>query len=170
MKQRTQSVLNVLTSAQWFRAVGEPISYRPVIEFEDQSLPNPACEQVPSWIEAATSALSEEWRHVITDTAVNRLWSLLVTRTAATVDCAKLGDELHSIANSVVNQKWTSLPSGLSNISESIRQIVFGICLEQECAEFIAPWFFTILAHWFVGGHFPCGWRGDFPIGNLVVF
>jgi hypothetical protein len=32
------------------------------------------------------------------------------------------------------------------------------------------PSFFASNAYWYVMGHFPCGWRGEFPKGQLVIY
>lgn len=32
------------------------------------------------------------------------------------------------------------------------------------------PGFFASNANWYVRGHFPCGWRGEFPKGQLVIY
>jgi hypothetical protein len=45
------------------------------------------------------------------------------------------------------------------------------VCMELEYADLIPPRFFVERAKWYLAGHFPCGWEGDFPVGGkLVVF
>jgi hypothetical protein len=32
------------------------------------------------------------------------------------------------------------------------------------------PGFFASNAYWYIKGHFPCGWEGEFPKGTLVIY
>lgn len=51
-----------------------------------------------------------------------------------------------------------------------VRNDVTGLCMEAEYADVCPPGFFTSLGHWYVNGHFPCGWFGVFPPGKLVIY
>jgi len=42
--------------------------------------------------------------------------------------------------------------------------------LETEYGDIISKGFFSVLAGWYLRGHFPCGWKGEYPDGRLVVF
>jgi hypothetical protein len=42
--------------------------------------------------------------------------------------------------------------------------------MEAEYADVCPPGFFTSIAHWYLNGHFPCGWWGAFPQGKLVIY
>jgi hypothetical protein len=44
------------------------------------------------------------------------------------------------------------------------------LLLESEYADVYPPGFFASQAFWYADGHFPCGWRGEFPEGQLVVY
>lgn len=45
-----------------------------------------------------------------------------------------------------------------------------GTCMELEYADIVPPKHFAERAKWYLAGHFPCGWDGDFPEGRLIVF
>ena len=47
---------------------------------------------------------------------------------------------------------------------------IAGACMEAEYADVCPPGFFTRIGHWYVNGHFPCGWWGAFPQGKLVIY
>jgi hypothetical protein len=55
--------------------------------------------------------------------------------------------------------------------ADQVRFDIAGICVESECADVYPPSFFMSNGYWYVNGHFPCGWRGDFPPqGQLVIY
>lgn len=43
-------------------------------------------------------------------------------------------------------------------------------CLESEFSDFNPPGFFQELGHWYLKGHLPCGWEGQYPEGRLIVY
>jgi hypothetical protein len=43
-------------------------------------------------------------------------------------------------------------------------------CMEFEYADIVPPRYFAERAKWYLAGHFPCGWEGEFPEGRLIVF
>ncbi len=47
---------------------------------------------------------------------------------------------------------------------------IMGLCMEAEYADVCPRGFFTSIGHWYLNGHFPCGWWGAFPQGKLVVY
>lgn len=47
---------------------------------------------------------------------------------------------------------------------------ILHVCMEAEYADVYPPGFFASQAYWYVKGHFPCGWVGEFPDGKLVVY
>lgn len=54
--------------------------------------------------------------------------------------------------------------------SIAIKLDVLGACMENEYADLIPPKLFKDRIDWYLAGHFPCGWEGDFPEGSLIVF
>lgn len=47
---------------------------------------------------------------------------------------------------------------------------VLYMAMEYEFAEVIPPSFFDTMAAFYLHGHFPCGWEGSWPEGELIVF
>jgi hypothetical protein len=47
---------------------------------------------------------------------------------------------------------------------------ILHVCMEAEYADVYPPGFFASQAFWYVQGHFPCGWEGEFPAGRLVLY
>ena len=44
------------------------------------------------------------------------------------------------------------------------------VCMEAEYADVYQPGYYASQAYWYVKGHFPCGWQGDFPNGKLIIY
>ena len=42
--------------------------------------------------------------------------------------------------------------------------------MEAEFADVYPPGFYASQAYWYVKGHFPCGWQGEFPNGTLIIY
>jgi hypothetical protein len=51
-----------------------------------------------------------------------------------------------------------------------MRRVLVHACVEQEYADVVAPAFFSRLAEWYLRGHYPCGWLGDYPDGKIMVY
>jgi len=47
---------------------------------------------------------------------------------------------------------------------------ILGVCIEAEYADVYPPGYYASQAYWYVKGHFPCGWEGQFPQGQLVIY
>jgi hypothetical protein len=53
---------------------------------------------------------------------------------------------------------------------ESVKWDLRAACMELEYADLVPPRYFAERARWYLAGHFPCGWEGDFPEGCLIVY
>jgi len=47
---------------------------------------------------------------------------------------------------------------------------ILHLCMEAEYADIYPPGFYASQAYWYLNGHFPCGWEGEFPEGKLVIY
>ena len=57
-----------------------------------------------------------------------------------------------------------------SRFVEIVNLDIVMACLELEYADLIPPRYFKDRLDWYLAGHFPCGWDGEFPEGRLIVF
>ncbi len=55
-------------------------------------------------------------------------------------------------------------------VAASAKWDVLHAAMEERYAKLSQFRFFTQLIDLYVSGHFPCGWRGDWPTGQLVVY
>jgi hypothetical protein len=84
-----------------------------------------------------------------------------------------LVDELKPVTESLVVDKIRDVvaSNGLPTVFEdTVKWDILHICMEAAYADVFPPGFYANQAHWYVKGHFPCGWEGDFPAGRMVVY
>lgn len=60
-----------------------------------------------------------------------------------------------------------NLPTVFENM---VQWDILGVCRESEFADVYPPGFFASNAYWYMKGHFPCGWQGEFPKGTLIIY
>jgi hypothetical protein len=53
---------------------------------------------------------------------------------------------------------------------DTVQWDILRLCMEAEYADVFPPGFYASQAYWYMQGHFPCGWEGEFPQGRLTVF
>jgi hypothetical protein len=151
--------LKDLASANWFCRVGK----------HDVQ----AAKVVGSWEEAINSCLRLAWENVGLDAsnAMTRRfsrdfpvryqeWGAIATRVRSATD-----DLIQRKVRNFVNER--KLPE---EIVPHIGWDISHLLMESEYADLCKPAFFSVLGFYYVRGHFPCGWEGDFPNGRLVVY
>ena len=158
MNPRTLATLDQLEHANWFSNVG---------------VRDTTTAMLGSWqeaIECCGSLQSENLRIEASDRYRERL-----------IERSK---ERFHLWNQIVNEvKVSSIPlvtrkiegveraSGWPKVVKDIVQWdVLGACMEAEYADVYPPGFYASLSYWYVKGHFPCGWRGKFPAGSLIIY
>lgn len=55
-------------------------------------------------------------------------------------------------------------------LQDLIRRDFFGACHESEYADVAAPSLYSEMSRWYLAGHFPCGYEGQWPNGRLIVW
>jgi len=159
MHCRTVATLDSLEKASWFSRVG-------VNEGSSAAV-------VTSWPEAITRCSSIEWEDLQGE-ALNQYCECLAHRSKErwrlwndTVD------EVKKITRPLVSRKIAAVvrENGLPEIFNiQVKYDITGLCMEAEYADMCPPGFFTRIGYWYLNGHFPCGWWGVFPHGELVVY
>lgn len=155
----TQATLDQLRNAVWFSKVGVRDTEAAIV--------------LRSWPEAMASCASAEWSNLLLE-ASNSYFERLAERTA----------EIH--------QKWNPTIERLKVVTspfvrEKVRRVaeenklpkvfedtvqwdILHLCMECEFADIYPVGFYASQAYWYVNGHFPCGWEGEFPKGKLIVY
>lgn len=161
----TKDTIEQLREVDWFTAVGNkpalPENWQTRLIFCD------------SWVEAVYHCSKTSWENLRLNAndviysevrqqspEVSRHWNEVV-------------GELRPIVNDLVGSKTRvvvevhKLPVKFVHV---VRWDVLGILLEAQYGEFLKTNFYVPLGNWYLEGHFPCGWEGEYPDGKLIVF
>lgn len=159
MHARTLATLDDLRSVSWFGRVG-------VRDTE-------AAHVVSSWAEAMESCRSEDWRDLRQE-AVNQYHRRLQERSPQRrMLWNDLVAEIKPVTQALVKEHTEALITENRlppHFRAAVEWDVLFCCMEAEYADVYPPGFYSSQAYWYVKGHFPCGWRGAFPAGKLVIY
>jgi hypothetical protein len=163
MHPRTLATIEQLEKPEWFTRVGHSEG----IDYPGNLI------VVGSWEEAVEHCTSAVWDDLILE-AMNQYRERLFERSPErfkrwndVVDMVKpVADELGERKSEKVVQEH-NLPPGFVGC---VCSDMLGILLEAEYADVYPPGFFASNGYWYIKGHFPCGWEGNFPEGRLVVY
>jgi hypothetical protein len=160
MHSRTTATLDQLEKASWFSRVGINEGYDVAV--------------VRSWSEAIHHCRSSTWEDLQLD-AQNRYCAHLAQRANERWNRCwnDTVDEVKKTTRPLVGRKiaTTVRENNLPEIFRSeVNYVILLFCMEAEFADVCPPGFFTSLGHWYLNGHFPCGWWGMLPAGRLVVY
>lgn len=160
MKLETRYLVKCLIDADWFSRVGQPSGASEVI-------------QVNSWGVAIEHVRAIEWENLHLD-LFNRLANA-VLEYYGEEECPMdpVGDELRATLVPVSEEKISA--ARLHPCVEDFVRVhstadLVLACLETEYEEFAERTFFQSLSGWYLKGHFPCGWQGEYPEGKLILF
>ena len=160
MHSRTIATLDRLEKISWFSRVG--INEGSSVAF------------VRSWSEAIHHCGSPAWEDFQLD-AQNQNSAQVAQRSKERVHRRwnDTVEEVKRITRPLVARKIAAVvrENNLPEIfSIQVNYDMLGVCMEVEYADGCVPGLFTSLGHWYLNGHFPCGWWGMFPAGRLVVY
>lgn len=160
MHPRTKATLEKLERADWFAHVGEKDTTDAIIVLS-------------SWQEAVEHCSSVDWENLCLE-ACNQYCERLVERSK----------ERFNQWNDIIGAlKAVTIPFVQRKIKTVVREYelpkvfedtvqwdILGVCAEAEYADVYPPGFYASQAFWYVKGHFPCGWKGEFPKGKLIIY
>jgi hypothetical protein len=163
MQPSTKATLEQLEKASWFSQVGsiEGIKHPEKIVM------------LTSWQDAIEQCSTIEWENLCLE-AQNQYRMRLLER----------NKDRYLQWNDVVDMlKPTVIPFVQSKIEAVVKQHelpkvfedtvqwdILGVCMEAEFADVYPPGFYASQGYWYIKGHFPCGWQGEFPNGKLIVY
>jgi tRNA/tmRNA/rRNA uracil-C5-methylase (TrmA/RlmC/RlmD family) len=159
MHPRTVATLNEIEKADWFSCVGK----------QDTS----AAIVLSSWKEAIESCGSHDWQNLCLE-AANQLRERILQRSRERFKrWNEIVDEVKPTTEALVRRKIEAvvrqhkLPLVFMH---SVQWDVLHLCMEAEYADVFPPAYYASQAYWYVKGHFPCGWKGEFPKGMLIIY
>jgi len=151
--------LDQLERADWFSKVGVQDAATAVV--------------LSSWDEALEHCGSVEWENLCLE-ACNQYRQRLLERSKEAFN--QWNDVIEMIKTSTVPLVQHKIESvarehGLPKLFEdTVQWDILNVCAEAEYADIYPPGFYASQAYWYVKGHFPCGWKGNFPDGTLIVY
>jgi len=159
MHPRTVATLDKLERAAWFSRVGVKDTDAAIV--------------LSSWQEAIEHCGSLEWENHCLE-GLNQYRERLVERSKDRfAKWNEIVDEVKETTVPFVRRKIESVVREhiLPKVFEGMVQWdIMGVCMEAEYADVYPPGFFGSQAYWYVKGHFPCGWQGEFPKGLLIIY
>jgi hypothetical protein len=159
MHSRTIETLGRLEKASWFSRVG-------INEGSGVAV-------VTSWPQAIQHCDSDKWEDLQQE-SMNQYREFIAHRSKERLHLWNgLVDEVKKITRPLVDRKTAALicENDLPKIFKiQVNYDITGICMEAEYADMCPPGLFTSFGHWYINGHFPCGWQGVFPQGKQVIY
>src|ERR1700733_2705297 len=159
MHPRTIATLDRLEKAAWFSCVGIKDTEVAIV--------------LSSWKEAIDHCSSLEWRDLCLE-ADNQYCERLAKRSIERFrEWNEVVIELKKLTIPFVKNKIEAVvrEHNLPKIFEGMVQWdILGVCIEAEYADVCPPGWSASQAYWYVKGHFPRGWQGAFPEGNLIIY
>jgi hypothetical protein len=156
---RTQATLEKLRQAKWFRCVG----------LRDAD----SAEVLSSWYEAIESCSSPEWEELCMEAANQYREKLAESSRERFSRWNEIALEIKPLAQALVQEKTQQAieDNDLPKVFvDTVDWDILHICMEAEYADVYPPGFFASQAYWYIKGHFPCGWKGVFPDGKLIIY
>lgn len=152
-------MLGRLERASWFSRVGMKEGFNSAV--------------VSSWPEAIEYCGAPEWEDLQLE-ALNQFRERIAKHSMQRLNQWNgTVREVKKITRPLVERKIAAVlrENDLPKIFEiQVNHDAMCSCMEAEYGDICPPGFFTRMAYWYIGGHFPCGWWGAYPDGKLVVY
>ncbi|MBS0261988.1 MAG: hypothetical protein JSS02_08520 [Planctomycetes bacterium] len=159
MKPQTLATIEQLEKVEWFTKVGVKDAQKAIV--------------LSSWDEAIEHCSSIEWENLCLE-ACNQYRERLLERSKERLSqWNEIVDMVKATTIPLVQRKIETVvqQNNLPKVFENMVQWdMLGVCMESEFADVYPPGFYASQAYWYVKGHFPCGWQGEFPNGTLIVY
>jgi len=153
------ATLKQLEDAHWFANVG-------VNDVENAIV-------LSSWQEALEHCDAIEWENLCLE-AANQYRERLQERSPSSLNhWNDIVASLKPVTELLVRKKIAPiiLQHELPKVFEdTVQWDVLHLCMEAEYSDVYQPGFYASQGYWYVKGHFPCGWEGNFPDGTLIVY
>lgn len=159
MHPRTLATLKELREARWFAAVGQPADESVIL--------------VASWAEAVRTCSSVEYEELQQEASNGYSQALSRAAPDRFNSWNRIVEEVRAESDPLVSDKATAIAAenGLPQVFlDTVRWDILHVLIEAEFADILPPGFFASNAYWYVAGRFPCGWKGRFPEGKLMVY
>jgi hypothetical protein len=160
MNDQTQNKIKLLTDSDLFTHVGQ----KDVGDWK----------YAKSWMDAMAHSVSASWSNALIE-GLNVLSDGVLSRSnEAYQHWHSFDTEIRPVVLDLAKEK-TKLLMQSQGLPDTFMYTVFagflGIAMEAQYADLVGPGFYsTVVLDVFLKGHYPCGWKGEFPEGKLVVY
>jgi hypothetical protein len=162
MYDRTGTMINLLSNAEWFSKVANAVNGNVLAvgdwEHAIAHLTNGYWEDLHYY---SANQLFEAGRVVNAHKGnSSRNWNLIAT-------------EIRSIVIPLVEDKTVSISKAQNLPKVFMDQVLWDmlhIAMATDFSDVFIPDFYASLAYWYLEGHFPCGWEGEYPKGRLIIY
>jgi len=159
MKPVTSKTLDDLKGVEWFRLVGVRDTDRAIV--------------LNSWYEALENCGSPEWQDLCLE-AANQYCERVAERSPIRFQSWNtIVKEIKAVTIPLVKQRIDRVvrENDLPKVIEDcVQWDILHLCMEAEFGDVFPPGFYASQGFWYKAGHFPCGFRGGFPDGQIVVY
>jgi hypothetical protein len=159
MHPRTTEALQELEQADWFSRVGVKDTDGAIV--------------LSSWQEAIRYCSMARWQDLCIE-AANQYCERLSDRSPQHFQqWNRIVLELKPLVEPFVRKKTETVVRAHklpAIFEESVQWDILHLCMESEYADVYPPGFYASQAYWYAKGHFPCGWKGKFPEGKLIIY
>lgn len=161
MHPSTKNTLDKLDTIEWFSKVGQKSDRLSTATI------------LSSWDEAISSCSTIEWENLLLE-AANQYCERLAERSRERFN--RWNDVVEEMKNYTVDLvkkkiKKTVEENNLPDVFEdTVQWDILHLAMEAEYADVYPPGFYASQSYWYYEGHFPCGWNGEFPEGNLIIY
>ncbi len=159
LKLVTRASFDQLDQAEWFSKVGCHGSH--------------LVSYAGSWNEAIIQATSLAWENVRLE-ASNRLRrDIAALAPARYLDWNKVAAMVRRFSIPWVKGKIRAVQAAMNfpkEFEDVVQWDMAGLGLEVEYSDVVGRGFYVGLAHFYMVGHFPCGWEGEWPNGKAVIW
>jgi hypothetical protein len=159
MHPRTIATLDELENITWFTRVGVRDTAAAIV--------------LSSWREAIDHCSSQDWEDLCLEAANQYSERLLERSKEQFQKWNQVAEETGRLIEPLVDRKIAKVVSeeSLPNVfRDTVTWTLGHLAIESEFADVYPPGFFASQAYWYVKGHFPCGWQGEFPDGKLIIY
>ena len=163
MNDHSAKLLERFSGNDWLVNCGKPLAK------------DTASQKVEDWAAATKLCKSRYHENVQTESQNVLTQQLFVkareryNKTWNQLGCETFGPMMYAMIDSKVAANKRRF-----KISKRVRvYLMVDLCnalMELEYADIVPPKYFAERAEWYLAGHFLCGWDGDFPEGQLIVF
>lgn len=173
MKLSTKKFLMDLEHTDWFNNSGKIVAETTEIQ------------AVHGWSQAMAIAAAETTEHAHGEALSELTVWLSAHHYERYQSWNSMIKELKPSIAHIISEKLSSaairkrLPIGSEQFFlKTLRWDLLGISMAHEYQDLIVTRYYDLMAHWYLAGHFPCGWIGEVPenmenafhTGKLAVF